>query len=174
MPARFLKRRGTTPQLISVSQDNPLPVDVRNTEEMPIAPFAIDTLIVGEVIADGTVKDLLGNTGSEIPTLTGAKDYKRLILIVVKPGTHSTADETITFTLKGRAADADGNELSSGWLTIATDSSWTPGTASNEWRRYVFQAADGAPLGFDMYRIEVQRTAGTENLTLRFNLKGER
>jgi len=155
-------------EVVGVSDAAPLPV--RGVGSVSY----IDTLLVGEVIVDGTVKDLLGNTGSEIPTLTGAKDYKRLILIVVKAGSHSTADETITFTLKGRAADADGNELSSGWLTIATDSSWTPGTASNEWRRYVFQAADGAPLGFDMYRIEVQRTAGTENLTLRFNLKGER
>lgn len=171
MPIRFLKREGTTPLLTSVSPDRPLPVHDadRGTE-----PNAIDTLLTNEISIDGTAKDLMGNTGSEMPTLTRATAYKRFILVGVKSTTTTSADEVVEFRLKGRVSDMSGNDIHSGWLELATVTWSNVPTAAATWFRAVLEPADGKPPGCDIYRIEVQRTAGTESFTFRFSLKGER
>jgi hypothetical protein len=130
---------------------------------VPTQPSNIDTLIIGNVGADTTVRDLLSNTGSEAPTLSNASIYRRFILTLLKPATAE-----VTVTLKGRAADVSGNPFASGWATIATVS--TTGATAGHYR-LVLQASDGAPLGFDQYRIEITSTTFQ---TVAFSLKGER
>ncbi len=168
MPTRFLKREGTKLSLTSVSRENPLPVQIYNAESLPTlstTPTAVETLLVGEVIVDGTTRDLLNNTGAEVPTFTNATPYRRFILVFHKGGA-----DPIQITLKGRTSDSAGNDAYSGWLTLATVTS----TVNNAWDRAVLEASDGKPLGCDIYRIEVVRTAGTSSQTVRFSLKGER
>ena len=156
MPIGFLKAR----RAITVSPQNPLPVEVQNPPE----PVGIDTLLIGELYVNTTVRDLLGSTDAEAPTLTQTAPYKRLILYLF---TLSAA--TITLTLKGRATDASGVPLSLGWITLY--SSGDISASANSWHRIVMQASDGAPLGADQYRIEI--TSSTAQ-TIYYNLKGER
>jgi len=161
MPITFRRER----QSITVSADNPLPVTISQQQgsSVPTEPTSIDTLIIGIAAADSTVRDLLGNTGGESATLSNATPYRRFILTFHKQGTAE-----VTVTLKGRAEDASGNPVASGWATIATVS--TTGAASGHYR-LVLQASDGAPLGYDQYRIEITSTASQ---TVTFSLKGER
>jgi hypothetical protein len=159
MPTTFRRERKT----ITVSPANPLPVTLTQTDSVPTQPSNIDTLIIGAVNADSTARDLLGNTGSEATTLSNASPYRRFLLTFYKSGTAE-----VTLTLKGRAQDASGNPVWSGWTTITTAS--TTGAAAGHYR-LVLQAADGAPLGFDQYRIEITSTALQ---TVTFSLKGER
>jgi hypothetical protein len=161
MPISFRRDR----QSITVSADNPLPVTISQQQgaSVPTQPSNIDTLIIGYVGADTTVRDLLSNTGSEAPTLSNASIYRRFILTFFKEGTAE-----VTVTLKGRAADASGNPLGAGWATITTVS--TTGAAGGHYR-LVLQASDGAPLGYDQYRIEITSTALQ---SVYFSLKGER
>lgn len=160
MPLTFRRGREAT----TVSQENPLPVVVsQQTGALPTAPTAIDTLLIGQVIADTTSKDLLGNTGGEQATISNAKDYKRFLLVF-----HKSAAAEVTVTLKGRGADASGNPLGTGWATLATVS--TSGNAAGHYR-LVLEASDGKPLGCDLYRIEITSPSAQ---TVNFNLKGER
>ena len=155
MPIGFLKAR----RAITVSPQNPLPVEVQNPPE----PVGIDTLLIGELYVNTTVRDLLNSTDAEAPTLTQTAPYKRLILYLF---TLSAA--TITLTLKGRATDASGVPLSLGWLILSTTNI---SSSANSWYRVVLQATDDAPLGADQYRIEI--TSSTAQ-TIYYNLKGER
>jgi hypothetical protein len=156
MPIGFLKAR----RAITVSPQNPLPVQVQNLPE----PVAIDTLLIGEVFASSTARDLLGSTEGESPTLTQTAPYKRLILYLFV-----TSATTLTITLQGRATDASGVPLNTGWLTLY--SSGNISASANSWHRIVMQTSDNAPLGADQYRIEI--TSSTSQSIL-FNLKGER
>jgi len=161
MPISFRRER----QSITVSADSPLPVTISQQQgrSVPTQPTSIDTLIIGSVIADSTVRDLLGNTAGEATTLSNASPYRRFLLTFYKSGTAE-----VTVTLKGRAQDASGNPVWSGWATITTAS--TTGAAAGHYR-LVLQSADGAPLGFDQYRIEITSTASQG---VAFSLKGER
>jgi hypothetical protein len=148
----------------NVSEDKPLPVQVvQQGSSVPTQPSNIDTLIIGSVTADSTVRDLLNNTGSEATTIANASPYRRFLLTFNKSGTAE-----VTVTLKGRAQDASGNPVAVGWATIATAA--TTGAAAGHYR-LVLQASDGAPLGYDQYRIEITSTASQ---TVVFSLKGER
>mgnify|MGYP000479119376 CR=1 FL=1 len=161
MPIAFLRAR----RAITVSPQNPLPVEVRNTanEPLPTESVAIDTLLVGTITASSTARDLFGNTDSETPTLTQTAPYKRLILYLFTPN-----PATVTLTLKGRATDLSGVPLNTGWVTLFTTSI---SADNNSWYRIVMEASDGAPLAADQYRIEI--TSSTSQ-TIVYNLKGER
>jgi len=161
MPISFRRER----QSVTVSADSPLPVTISQQQgrSVPTQPSNIDTLIIGFLTADTTARDLLGNTGSEAATISNASPYRRFLFTFYKSGTAE-----VTLTLKGRAQDASGNPVWSGWATITTAS--TTGAAAGHYR-LVLQASDGAPLGYDQYRIEITSTA-SQSVT--FSLKGER
>jgi hypothetical protein len=139
-------------------------VPVAEGDGLPIETSTIDTLLIGEAFASSTARDLLGSTDPESPTLTQTAPYKRLILYLFV-----TSAATITITLRGRATDASGVPLSTGWLTLYSSGNISAG--ANSWHRIVMQASDNAPLGADQYRIEI--TSSTSQSIL-FNLKGER
>jgi len=160
MPIGFLKARRAT----TVSSQNPLPVQVRNTDAIPTENGAIDTLLIGGVLIDSTDRDLLNNTDPETPTITQASAYRRFILYIF-----ASSAATVTLTLRGRATDASGVPLNAGWVDLATVSI---ATAANTWYRVVLQASDGLPLGGDQYRVRVTQSSGSQSIF--FNLKGER
>jgi hypothetical protein len=139
-------------------------VPVAEGDGLPIETSTIDTLLIGEAFASSTARDLLGSTDPESPTLTQTAPYKRFILYLFV-----TSAATITITLRGRATDASGVPLSTGWLTLYSSGNISAG--ANSWHRIVMQASDNAPLGADQYRIEI--TSSTSQSIL-FNLKGER
>jgi len=158
---------------VPVSKQFPLPVQIEDGNELFVRihnpsiitePVTIDTLLVGSITASSTVRDLLGNTDSNAPTLTQAAPYRRFILFLFIPSA-----ATVTLTLKGRATDLSGVPFSSGWVDLVTDSITT--TTTNTWHRVVFQASDGAPLAADQYRIEITSSASQ---TILYSLKGER
>ena len=159
---------------IKVSPETPLPVSIplgvtiSNTESQPVPTeeSRIDLLLTGEVICDGTAKDLLGVTATEAATIQNARPYRRFILMFRNMG-----GVTPQFTLLGRAADPDGNPLYTGWFNYGT---FTALGNTAGWYRIVLQTSDGTPLGADMYRIEVARVEATGSALLIFNLKGER
>jgi hypothetical protein len=101
--------------------------------------------------ADSTVRDLLGNTFTELPTLDGVGAYSRLIWMGVKSGA-----EDVAFTIFARATDIYGNPLSETWLPIGTGTLVGP---AGSWFRV--ETKQGF---FDQYRIVVSSTT-TQQLT---------
>jgi len=104
-----------------------------------------DTLLVMLSDTDSTVRDLLGNTFTELPTLDGVDTYSRLIWMGVKSG---AAD--VAFTIFARTADIYGNPLSEAWLPIGTGTLVGP---AGSWFRV--ETKQGF---FDQYRIVVSST----------------
>ncbi|MDW8106215.1 MAG: hypothetical protein RMK45_01915 [Armatimonadota bacterium] len=148
MPIRFLKNRS---EIADVSWESPLPVQETNRERRLVQA---DTLLLTTLTVDTTERDLISSTAPEIATLANAGQYRTLIWTGVKTG---TAD--ITYTVRARTTDADGQPLGSGWLTIATG---TISGAAGTWFRITLSQPDG--LYFDQYRITVQQASGSQTL----------
>ena len=140
-----------------VRPNTPLPVKVRNNE--------LDTLLVATtaVTADSN-RDLLGSTATELPTLDGCGQYRKLVWLYFRAGADST-----TYRVLARATDHNGAPLGSGWEELATGT--LPGGANSWGRIEIPSAGDGY---YDQYRIEVQRTAGSSNYILTSKIVGVR
>jgi len=135
-------------RLVDVTAQDPLPVQ----QQGAVATRTADTLFANTttVTADAN-RDLLGSTSTELPTLDGCMQYRKLIWFYFRAGGDST-----TYRVLARATDHNGAPLGTGWLLLATGT--LPGEA-NTWGRIEIPASgDGY---YDQYRIEVQRTAGS-------------
>jgi hypothetical protein len=116
-------------------------------------PVPADTLLVATttVTADAN-RDLLGSTSTELPTLDGCMQYRKLVWFYFRAGADST-----TYRILARATDHNGAPLGAGWQEIVPATT-LPG-AANSWNRIEIPATtDGY---YDQYRIEVQRTSGS-------------
>ena len=138
----------------AVSRQNRLPVDAT----------APDTLLVATTsVTDTPNRDLLGSTSTELPTLDGCMQYRKLVWFYFRAG-----DAATTYRVLARATDHNGAPLGTGWITLATGT--LPGEA-NTWGRIEIPASsDGY---YDQYRIEVQRTGGS-NYALTSKIVGVR
>jgi hypothetical protein len=157
MPVRFLRNAS---ELADVSWETPLPVQVANAKPVPA-----DTLLIATttVTADAN-RDLLGSTSTELPTLDGCMQYRKLVWFYFRA---SSADTT--YRVLARATDHNGAPLGTGWQVLATDT--LPGAANSWGRIEIPSAGDGY---YDQYRIEVQRTGGSSNYTLTSKIVGVR
>ena len=128
----------------TVSPSTPLPV--RDTRRF------VDTLLVATTtITTDANRDLLQSTSTELPTLDGCGQYRKLVWFYFRAGGDST-----TYRVLARATDHNGAPLGAGWQELAAGT--LPGGA-NSWGRIEIPASsDGY---YDQYRIEVQRTAGS-------------
>ena len=140
-----------------VRPNTPLPVEVRNNE--------LDTLLVATTTVDTTAnRDLLGSTATELPTLDGCGQYRKLVWFYFRAGGDST-----NYRVLARAADHNGAPLGAGWQELATG---TLSGNANSWNRIeIPSAGDGY---YDQYRIEVRRTSGSSNYTLTSKIVGVR
>jgi hypothetical protein len=150
MPVRFLKNAS---ELADVSWETPLPVQVANAKPVPA-----DTLHIATTTVDTTAnRDLLGSTSTELPTLDGCMQYRKLVWLA-----HRASNTAINYTIRARAIDLTGTPLGSGWQTIATGA-FAADPANPNWVRLDIPAAgDGY---YDQYRIEVSVDSGTVALT---------
>jgi len=146
MPVRFLRNAS---ELADVSMESPLPVQVANAKPVPA-----DTLLVATTGVDTTAnRDLLGSTSTELPTLDGCMQYRKLVWFYFRTGADST-----TYRVLARATDHNGAPLGVGWQEIVPATT-LPGAANSWGRIEIPSAGDGY---YDQYRIEVQRTAGSD------------
>lgn len=144
MPIRFLKN---ALELADVSMESPLPVALANARPVPA-----DTLLIAttNMFLSGAY-DLLNSTSTELPTLDGCGQYRRLIWFYFREGAAPT-----NYTVLARATDHNGAPLGTGWITLASDT--LPG-AANTWGRIdIPSTGDGY---YDQYRIVVERTSGS-------------
>ena len=138
----------------AVSRQNRLPVDAT----------APDTLLVATTtVTDTANRDLQGSTATELPTLDGCMQYRKLVWFYFRA---SSADTT--YRVLARATDHNGAPLGTGWQVLATDT--LPGAANSWGRIEIPSAGDGY---YDQYRIEVRRTAG-DNYFLTSKIVGVR
>ena len=148
MPVRFLKNAS---ELADVSMESPLPVQVANAKPVPA-----DTLLVATIsVTTDANRDLLGSTSTELPTLDGCMQYRKLVWFYFRA---SNADTT--YRVLARATDHNGAPLGTGWQEIVPATT-LPGGANSWGRIEIPSAGDGY---YDQYRIEVQRTAGSNYL----------
>jgi hypothetical protein len=144
-----------------VRPNTPLPVEVRNNE--------LDTLLVATTaVTTDANRDLLGSTATELPTLDGCMQYRKLVWFYFRSRSDST-----TYRVLARATDHNGAPLGTGWQELVTGT--LPGasdpTASYWGRIEIPSAGDGY---YDQYRIEVRRTAGDSNYNLTSKIVGVR
>jgi hypothetical protein len=147
-------------RLVDVTAQDPLPVQ----QQGAITTRTADTLLVATttVTADAN-RDLQGSTSTELPTLDGCMQYRKLVWFYFRAG-----DAATTYRVLARATDHNGAPLGTGWITLATGT--LPGEA-NTWGRIEIPASsDGY---YDQYRIEVQRTGGS-NYALTSKIVGVR
>jgi len=147
-------------RLVDVTAQDPLPVQ----QQGAITTRTADTLLVATTGVDTTAnRDLLGSTATELPTLDGCMQYRKLVWFYFRAGAAET-----TYRVLARATDHNGAPLGTGWITLATGT--LPGEA-NTWGRIEIPASgDGY---YDQYRIEVQRTGGS-NYALTSKIVGVR
>jgi len=133
----------------TVSPSTPLPV--RDTRRF------VDTLLVATTaVTNDANRDLLGSTSTELPTLDGCMQYRKLVWFYFRTGGDST-----NYRVLARATDHNGAPLGTGWQELFADE--LPDGA-NSWGRIEIPAfGDGY---YDQYRIEVRRTAGSNYLLL--------
>ena len=128
----------------AVSRQNRLPVDAT----------APDTLLVATTtVTNDANRDLLGSTATELPTLDGCMQYRKLVWFYFRGGGDST-----TYRVLARATDHNGAPLGAGWQEIVPATP-LPGEANSWGRIEIPSASDGY---YDQYRIEVRRTAGND------------
>jgi hypothetical protein len=156
MPVRFLRNAS---ELADVSWETPLPVRVANAKPVPA-----DTLLVATttVTADAN-RDLLGSTATELPTLDGCMQYRKLVWFYFR-----ASDAATTYRVLARATDHNGAPLGAGWQELATGT--LPGGANSWGRIEIPSAGDGY---YDQYRIEVRLASGS-NYTLTSKIVGVR
>jgi len=147
-------------RLVDVTAQDPLPVQ----QQGAVATRTADTLFANTTtVATDANRDLLGSASTELPTLDGCMQYRKLVWFYFRAGGEST-----NYRVLARATDHNGAPLGTGWLLLATGT--LPGEA-NTWGRIEIPASgDGY---YDQYRIEVQRTAGN-NYTLTSKIVGVR
>jgi hypothetical protein len=160
MPVRFLRNAS---ELADVSWETPLPVRVANAKPVPA-----DTLLVATTsVTDTPNRDLLGSTSTELPTLDGCGQYRKLVWFYFRASSANT-----TYRILARATDLSGAPLGTGWQELATGT--LPGASdpnASYWGRLEIPASgDGY---YDQYRIEVWRTAGN-NYSLTSKIVGVR
>jgi len=134
---------------VDVTAQDPLPVQ----QQGAITTRTADTLFANTttVTADAN-RDLQGSTATELPTLDGCMQYRKLVWFYFRAGADSA-----TYRVLARATDHNGAPLGAGWQEIVPATT-LPGGA-NSWGRIEIPASgDGY---YDQYRIEVQRTAGS-------------
>ena len=138
-------------RLVDVTAQDPLPVQ----QQGAITTRTADTLLVATTtITTDANRDLLGGTSTELPTLDGCMQYRKLVWFYFRAGADST-----NYRVLARATDHNGAPLGAGWQELATGT--LPGNA-NSWNRIeIPSTGDGY---YDQYRIEVQRTAGSNYL----------
>jgi hypothetical protein len=108
MPVRFLRNAS---ELADVSMESPLPVQVTNARPVPA-----DTLLVATTtVTTDANRDLLGSTSTELPTLDGCGQYRKLVWFYFRA---SGADTT--YRVLARATDHNGAPLGTGWQELAT------------------------------------------------------
>jgi hypothetical protein len=157
MPVRFLRNAS---ELADVSWETPLPVQVANAKPVPA-----DTLLIATTsVTTDANRDLLGSTSTELPTLDGCMQYRKLVWFYFRAGTDATS-----YRVLARATDHNGAPLGTGWITLATGT--FPNDTSTWGRIEIPSAGDGY---YDQYRIEVQRTAGSSNYILTSKIVGVR
>jgi len=145
MPVRFLRNAS---ELADVSWETPLPVQVANAKPVPA-----DTLLVATTtVTTDANRDLLGSTATELPTLDGCMQYRKLVWFYFR-----ASDAATTYRVLARATDHNGAPLGSGWQEIVPATP-LPGAANSWGRIEIPSAGDGY---YDQYRIEVQRTGGS-------------
>jgi hypothetical protein len=153
--------------MVDTGYANPLPVEVRNNEgsPLPTEPSNIDTLLITATGVDATAnRDLLGSTSTELPTLDGCGQYRKLVWFYFRAGADST-----NYRVLARATDINGAPLSTGWQEIVPPTA-LPGGANSWGRIEIPSAGDGY---YDQYRIEVRLTAGS-NYSLTSKIVGVR
>jgi hypothetical protein len=127
-------------------------------------PVPADTLLVATTTVDTTAnRDLLGSTATELPTLDGCGQYRKLVWFYFRAGGADT-----TYRVLARATDHNGAPLGAGWQELATGT--LPGVANSWGRIEIPSAGDGY---YDQYRIEVRRTDGS-NYALTSKIVGVR
>jgi len=148
-------------RLVDVTAQDPLPVQ----QQGAITARTVDTLFANTtaVTADAN-RDLLGSTATELPTLDGCMQYRKLVWFYFRAGADST-----TYRVLARATDHNGAPLGTGWQEIAPATT-LPGEANSWGRIEIPNAGDGY---YDQYRIEVRRTAGS-SYTLTSKIVGVR
>ena len=147
-------------RLVDVTAQDPLPVQ----QQGAITSRTADTLLVATTTVIDANRDLLGSTSTELPTLDGCGQYRKLVWLYFRAGADST-----TYRVLARATDHNGAPLGAGWQLLATGT--LPGEA-NSWGRIEIPATtDGY---YDQYRIEVQRTSGDSNYNLTSKIVGVR
>jgi len=158
MPVRFLRNAS---DLADVSWETPLPVQVANAKPVPA-----DTLLAATTtVTNDANRDLLGSTATELPTLDGCGQYRKLVWFYFR-----ASDAATTYRVLARATDHNGAPLGAGWQEIVPATT-LPG-AANSWGRIEIPASgDGY---YDQYRIEVQRTGGSSNYSLTSKIVGVR
>jgi len=135
-------------RLVDVTTQDPLPVQ----QQGAITSRTADTLLVATTnVTTDANRDLLGSTATELPTLDGCMQYRKLVWFYFRAGGDST-----TYRVLARATDHNGAPLGTGWITLATGT--LPGEANTWGRIEIPSAGDGY---YDQYRIEVWRTAGS-------------
>jgi len=135
-------------RLVDVTAQDPLPVQ----QQGAIITRTADMLFANTttVTADAN-RDLLESTATELPTLDGCGQYRKLVWFYFRAG----ATET-TYRVLARATDHNGAPLGAGWQQLATGT--LPGDANSWGRIEIPSAGDGY---YDQYRIEVRLTAGS-------------
>jgi hypothetical protein len=145
MPVRFLRNAS---ELADVSWETPLPVQVANAKPVPA-----DTLLIATTtVTTDANRDLLGSTATELPTLDGCGQYRKLVWFYFRAGGDST-----TYRVLARATDQNGAPLGTGWQEIVPATP-LPGAANSWGRIEIPSTTDGY---YDQYRIEVRRTDGS-------------
>jgi hypothetical protein len=158
MPVRFLRNAS---ELADVSWETPLPVQVANAKPVPA-----DTLLVATTtVTTDANRDLLGSAATELPTLDGCMQYRKLVWFYFRAG-----GDTTNYRILARATDHNGAPLGTGWQEIVP-ATQLPGGANSWGRIEIPSTGDGY---YDQYRIEVQRTAGSSNYSLTSKIVGVR
>jgi hypothetical protein len=159
-----------------VSTDAPLPVQImaRNPDGSYSVPNATNApvfnvgnlvrirtadilLVATTTVTDTANRDLLGSTATELPTLDGCGQYRKLVWFA-----HRASNTTINYTIRARTTDHNGAPLGTGWQTLASGT-FAADSANPNWVRLDIPATgDGY---YDQYRIEVSVASGTVALT---------
>jgi len=148
-------------RLVDVTAQDPLPVQ----QQGAITTRTADTLFANTTsVTTDANRDLLGSTTTELPTLDGCMQYRKLVWFYFR-----ASDAATTYRVLARVTDHNGAPLGTGWQEIV------PATPlqgeANAWGRIEIPASsDGY---YDQYRIEVRRTAGS-NYTLTSKIVGVR
>jgi len=131
----------------------------------PVRIRTADVLLVATIIVTADAnRDLLQSTSTELPTLDGCGQYRKLVWFYFR----AAADAT-TYRVLARATDHNGAPLGTGWQEIVPATQLSGG--ANSWGRIEIPASgDGY---YDQYRIEVRRTDGS-NYALTSKIVGVR